>query len=158
MAKELQRIVIPALFAHFNSPPMKDRLRTVYSWGYSFEQWFKWETLFALDPIVSKMKGEPWEYDKWEIEKRQRDLGIVDIALLGNSPLFLHLKVFVPWSFNWGWINGRENCLKHDIDMVRGFREAASGTILLVMEHTGKDIDLEQEGLPGPENPDDAPI
>jgi hypothetical protein len=155
MARELQRIVIPALFAHFSSPPLRDRLRTIYAWGHSFEQWFKWEAVAALEPIVCPMKGDPWDPNQWHLEyrKHQRKLGVLDMALLGTRPLFLHFKVFVPWAFNWGWIVGRENCLLNDITKAREFRDAAAATLLLFMAHPGKEIDLRQEGVPPPDNP-----
>ena len=87
MTSELQHIIIPTLYRHFSIPSIKKRLRTMYAWGYSFEQWFKWETVAALEPIVCPMKGDPWDPDQWHLEyrKHQRKLGVLDMALLGTS-------------------------------------------------------------------------
>jgi hypothetical protein len=141
---------MPRLRSHFSSEPLKERLRIVYGWHYnSFEQWFKWECVFALDPVSSWDEGgtEWW----LECSKYKGEIGIADMAWLGDDPLFLHLKVLTP-GFQRKWIAGPGNSVLSDIGKVRRFRKAPAAAILLVMEHPQESIDLVAKGLPEPDN------
>ena len=151
------QVLMPRLFRHFSHPSMKVRLRGFFGWGYSFEQWFKWETVAALDPVLREMSGDPWDYCQWHLEYRRfrRQLGIVDMAFLGARPLMLHLKVFTGWSFNKGHIAGRPNSLLHDVERVRAFSRpnVTAATLLLLLECPKQRTNFAKLGVPAPENP-----
>jgi len=151
------QVLVPRLFAHLSHLSMRARLRGFFGWGYSFEQWFKWETVAALDPVLREMTGHPWDYCQWHLEYRglRQRLGVVDMAFLGAYPLMLHLKVFTGWSFNKGHIAGRSNSLLHDVERVRAFSKPniTAATLLLLLEDREHRIDLARSGVPQPENP-----
>jgi len=157
MSVLLEKEVIPRLCRHFSSEPLKERLRMLYAWHEnSFEQWFKWECVFALDDVF------PWDNDQtqWRLEypDRKKELGVVDIALLGPNALLLHLKVFTPGGFRWNWISGSGNSVKSDIEKIQRVRDAPAAAILFLLEHPEQSIDLEEEGLPPPDNAKGPPI
>jgi hypothetical protein len=157
IADPFTQVLVPRLFSHLSQPGMKTRLRNFFAWGYSFEQWLKWETVVALDPVVAAMRGDPWDYCQWELEYHgfKRQLGIVDMAFLGARPLMLHLKVFTRWSFDPGHVAGKPNSLLHDIKRVRAFKnpQVTAATLLLLLEHAGQRADLAKLGVAEPENP-----
>jgi len=157
MSAFLKKEVIPRLFRHFDSDPLKERLRMLYAWhANSFEQWFKWECVLALDDVF------PWDDDQtqWWLEypERKKELGVVDMALLGSNTLFLHLKVFIPGGLQRKWIGGSGNSVRSDIEKIQRFRGAPAAAILFLLERPEESIDLEEEGLPPADNAQDPSI
>ncbi len=157
MARELQRIFLPELYKYFNQRRMKERLRIVAWWGNSFEKWLQWETVFALEPVMQKMKGDPWDYDKWRIEhepkhKRKSKSKSVrwDMVMPGKRPLFLQFKICIPC---WGIppeLKKGVNSLTADIASVRRFRNGAAAALLFTLEHEDASMPIEDKGFPRP--------
>jgi hypothetical protein len=154
-AEPFSQILVPRLYSHLSQSSAKTRLRNFFAWGYSFEQWFKWEAVQALDPIVATMQGDPWDYCQWDLEYHgyKQQLGTVDMAFPGTHPLMLHLKVFTRWSFKSAYAAGKPNSLLHDIKRAFKSQAVTAATLLLLLEHAGQPVDFAKFGVPEPENP-----
>ncbi|MBM4020054.1 MAG: hypothetical protein FJ288_17340 [Planctomycetes bacterium] len=151
MADELKRLILPELYTHFNQPANKERLRMVAWWGHSFEPWLKFEVVFALEPLMQRMTGDPWEYEAWDMEQRRPGLGRVDIVFGGRRPLCVQLKVCAPcWGYKPKFCAG-PNSLLEDIENVRAYRREAAACLLFTLEHAGSEMVFEEIGLPPPE-------
>ena len=151
MAKELERLVLPELYKYFNQPTMKEHLRMVAWWGHSFEAWLKFEMVFALEPLMQTMNEVPWEYEEWDMERRRKGLGQVDLFFGGANPLYLQLKVCIPcWGYNPKFCAGRNSMLE-DIENVQAHSGGAAACLLFTLEHPGAEMAFEQIGLPPPE-------
>jgi hypothetical protein len=160
VANEIESIILPALYAHLSTPAMKKRLRMFPAWVHSFEKWFQWEAVFALDPIIRQMHGVPWDYEAWDIEvtrrHKHRHKGIiarkqVDMVFRGAKPLFLEFKVYMP-GFCLKWLNADSHSVLADIRWVRSVRDATGVAMLLALETHSDRLDFARLGMPAPVN------
>jgi len=161
MSDNLRRIVLPTIYDYFSKPRKKRALQYVAWWGNSFEKWLQWKIVFALEPVMQKMKGNPWDYEKWRIEHRttvkcrtktkRRSKRIQwDMVMLGVEPLYLQFKVCcpcggIPTKF-WDGANSLTNDVRH----VRRFRRGSAAALLFVLEHEKARIHFEHPGVTSP--------
>jgi len=149
MSNNLRRIVLPTIYDYFSKPCKKRALRYVAWWGNSFEKWLQWEIVFALEPVMQKMKGNPWDYEKWQIEHRTKGIQW-DMVMLGAEPLYLQFKVRCPcWPKDNKFWNGA-NSLTNDVRHVRRLRRAHAAALLFVLEHENAQINFEHKPVPSP--------
>jgi len=161
MSDNLRRIVLPTIYDYFSKPRKKQALRYIAWWGNSFEKWLQWEIVFALEPVMQKMNGNPWDYEKWRIEHRttvkcrtktkRRSKRIQwDMVMLGAEPLYLQFKIrcpcwVAPTKF---WVGA--NSLTNDVRHVRRFRRGSAAALLFVLEHENAQINFEHKPVPSP--------
>ena len=151
MGSDLERILLPRLQRHFASREGRRRLRIVALWGDSFEWFIQWECVFALTPLMSKMRGDPWDYEQWRREKRHPALGQADMYFGGKTPLWVEMKAAPScWGLGGKFAQGY-NSLAHDIMNVRRVADDAAVCLLFAIEHDGVCTPADIQGIPEPD-------
>ena len=150
----LRTVILPALHAHFRRPEMRQKLRSLAAWDHSFEKWFQWEAVFAVEtvwqhafgPSLSKEEHEPWDV---EVKRGQKRVDLV-LPLPGGSDILLELKVYAPFFFFKKWVRGKNDCVARDIRWIHRIRKTTAATIVLVLETETSRLNWRHGGLRAP--------
>ena len=150
----MRGVILPALHAHFRRPQMRQKLRSLAAWDHSFEKWFQWEAVFALEKDWQHAFGPSLteeEYARWDVEvKRGRKRVDLVLPLPGGSDILLELKVYAPFFFFKKWVWGQGDCMAQDIRWIHRIRKTTAATIVLVLETEKSTLNWHRNGLRAP--------
>ena len=154
MSDLIRVLILPALHAHFQRPEMRQKLRSLAAWDHSFEKWFQWECVFALDEVwlrAFRPSLAKEQYEHWDIEVRRGGKRVdLVLPLPGGSDILLELKVYVPFFFFKKWVRGTDDCMARDIRWIHRIRNTTAATIVLALETERQTLDWHGNGLRAP--------
>ncbi len=154
MSDLIRALILPALHAHFQRPEMRQKLRSLAAWDHSFEKWFQWEAVFALDEVWLRSFGSSLteeQCEHWDIEVKRGGKRVdLVLPLPGGSDILLELKVYTPFFFFRKWVRGPNDCMARDIRWIHRIRKTTAATVVLVLETDRLRLNWHRNGLRPP--------